>query len=62
MSSLYIPEDVQAEFLIGIFGARSNKSLIATNNSEDFDARLVFTKLLRQQRDESHQKRNSTLL
>lgn len=47
MSSLYIPEDVQAEFLIGIFGARSNKSLIATNNAEDFDPRLVFTELLR---------------
>lgn len=44
MSSLFIPEDVQAEFLIDIFGDRSNKGLIDSDSSEDFDARLMSLK------------------
>ena len=44
MSSLFIPEDVQVEFLIDIFGDRSNKGLIDSDSSEDFDARLMSLK------------------
>ena len=41
MSSLFIPEALQAEFLIDIFGDRSNKGLIDSDSVEDFDARLL---------------------
>lgn len=41
MSSLFIPEGQQAEFLMDIFGDRSNKGLIDSDSAEDFDARLL---------------------
>ena len=44
MSSLFIHENVQAEFLMDIFGDRSNKGLIDSNSAEDFDARLLSLK------------------
>lgn len=41
MSSLFIPEKVQTEYLNDIFGDRSNKGLIDSDSASDFDARLM---------------------
>ena len=41
MSSLYIPEEVQAEILVEIFGEWSNKGLIDSKTAEKLDARLM---------------------
>lgn len=37
MSSLFIPEKVQTEYLHDIFGDRSNKGLIDSDSASDFD-------------------------
>lgn len=41
MSSLFIAEKVQTEYLIDIFGDRSSKGLIDSDSASDFDARLM---------------------
>ena len=41
MSSLFISEKVQTEYLINIFGDRSSKGLIDSDSASDFDARLM---------------------
>lgn len=41
MSSLFIAEKVQTEYLIDIFDDRSSKGLIESESASDFDARLM---------------------
>lgn len=41
MSSLFIAEKVQTEYLIDIFDDRSSKGLIDSDSASDFDARLM---------------------
>ena len=40
MSSLFIPEEVQKEYLLDIFGDRSNKGLIDSDSASDIEKLL----------------------
>lgn len=42
MTSLFLPDKIKAEFLLDIFGDRSTKGLIDSDDNGDFDARLLY--------------------
>lgn len=54
MSSLFIPEEVQTEYLLDIFGNRSNKGLIDSDSASDFDARLMSLRSSWDEREVKH--------
>lgn len=54
MSSLFIPEEVQTEYLLDIFGNRSNKGLIDSDSASDFDARLMSLRSFWDEREVKH--------
>ena len=54
MSSLFIPEEVQKEYLLYIFGDRSNKGLIDSDSASDLDARLMSLRSSWDERELKH--------
>ena len=54
MSSLFIPDKVQTEFLNEISGNRSKKALIDSGSVEDFDARLMSLKSSQDDKEIKH--------